>query len=492
MKAKLALISFLLTSSLSAQIGPPPTNDYRTEIRTQEATRQLENCVNTVEARDQNNTFDTLRGVLRNCRVRSVDPDSILWSRVPGVGNGAGHVARLKEHEARVQAAKERQNKEDMIDTATDFIRFDQVQPTQLSSAREVLGDQGVQLSSDITLVMLHLQRSDDLAQFANRPDKPRGPGIEELMRLAQMAEIAQDPDHGCRQSLDFRQISGGDPDARAILWDVKGRHSSGERVSPMQLFFGFKAPEELDKLDAYRWQKDGKLFYLFRQKGEGQDKWVMGEYVPATGKLRMRHFRVVTRDMMVKLNEGLVDLPEVGISSRTDLAGMKSEVSGEIGLSIDSYKEELPWGGEVTLPTGTITLSQMKLVQVNNNIYTDQQVQLQSDRVSVQSTVASADSTNWQASFQGHKRTLDGQWSAGSQVRVYNFVAGYQKDSSGGRNVSMGLFNEEAYLQYDTNTVDSSRVTVGRTFGKGRTGAVALRTDLQKKTHEVQVVLFF
>jgi hypothetical protein len=203
-----------------------------------------------------------------------------------------------------------------------------------------------VTLSSNITEVMLFLQRSDDLAGFAGRNYDPKGPGIQELMELAHLAEIATDPNHNCREAMDFRQLAEGDPEARAILWSIKGRDPTGESITPMQVFFGFKNEEDISKLDAFRWQKDGKFFYMFRHKTEGEDRWALGEYVPETGTMRMRQYRIVPREQTVKLADGLVPLPEVGFSTRSEVGSLKSEISGEVGLSIDSYREGLPWGG--------------------------------------------------------------------------------------------------------------------------------------------------
>ena len=469
------MLIFLFSApfNLTAQTGTTDYVDMSEQIRQQESQKQVDACQGKINNAGEGKTLDVVKGVLSSCRFRAVNPDSVLWSKVSSAGRARSFNASVEAQRKKILEERERQNRDDEASVVKHFYRFDQVVPTRVTSPGSVLGEQGVTLSSNITEVMLFLQRSDDLAGFAGRNYDPKGPGIQELMELANLAEIATDPNHNCREVMDFRQLSEGDPEARAILWSIKGRDPTGESITPMQVFFGFKKEEDLNKLDAFRWQKDGKFFYMFRHKTDGEDRWALGEYVPETGTMRMRQYRIVPREQTVKLSEGLVDLPEVGFSSRSEVGTLKSEISGEVGLSIDSYREGLPWGGEVTLPTGSVTISQIKAVNVSESFYTENQLQVQHDGVRVNTSIAPLQNSAWQASFNGHKRTETGEWSMGSQVRVYNMVAGYQTNSEGGRNISMAVMGEDSFVQYDTNTVDSRKVSVGHMIGNSGKAAI-------------------
>lgn len=491
---KYFILSFLLLSpfSLTAQTGTGDFVDMREQIRLRESQKQLDACQSSISGAGDGKTLDVVRGVLRSCRFREVNPDSVLWSKVSSAGRARSFNASVEAQRKKIQEERERQNRDDEVTVTKQFYRFDQVVPTQVTSAGSVIGEEGLTLASSVTQVMLYLQRSDDLAAYANKNYDPKGPGVQELMELANLAEMVTDPSHNCREVLDFRQLAEGDPEARAILWSTKGKGPTGEIVSPLQIIFGFKDEEDLNKLDAFRWQKDGKFYYMFRHKTDGEDRWALGEYAPETGSMRMRHYRIVPREQTVKLSEGLVNLPDVSFSTRSEVGSHKSEISGEVGLSIDSYREGLPWGGEVTLPTGSVTISQIKAVNVTESYYTENQMQVQHDGVRVNTSIAPLENSTWQASFNGHKRIETGEWSMGSQVRVYNLVAGYQKNSEGGRHVSMAVMGQDSFIQYDTNTLDSRKISVGKMLGRGNRAAVTFGTDLEKKSHEIQVVVFF
>jgi len=485
--------SLLSVLPLFAEVRRP---DYQQEIIEREASRQLDRCADTVQQGADGSKLEVVRRVLGSCQFREVNPNAVLWSRVPGANTPQSFSSGLRRERERVKAAAERQNRDDEVETVNLFYRFDEVVPTELLSSGSVLGEQGVKLAGNVTQVLLHLQRSDDLADFANRHRGQQGPGIQELMELAYAASLARNSQHHCREAVQFAQLPKDSPETEAILWSAQGRSPHGQRGTPLQLFFGLKEKEDLEKLNAFRWQKDGKFYYLFRQRDEDATKWALGEYEPASGEMKMRTFRVVNRDQLARLEGGIESLtPKAGTSTRLEVGDVKSELSAEVGLQIDTYKESLPWGGEVTLPRGTVTLSQLKMVHVSDEYYGDHQVDLQVDGVQVRSGIAPVKSDLWQANFSGSiRKEEDGResWSAGTNVRVYNFTAGYRKQDTGSETVSFGLVGEESYVQYDTNLTNSRRVTVGRVFGRDRRAAAAIRTDLEKKTHEIQVIVFF
>ncbi|MFP5491694.1 MAG: hypothetical protein ACLGG0_09340, partial [Bacteriovoracia bacterium] len=248
------MLIFLFSApfNLTAQTGSTDHVDMTEQIRQQESQKQVDACQGKISNAGEGNTLDVVKGVLSSCRFRAVNPDSVLWSKVSSAGRARSFNASVEAQRKKILEERERQNRDDEASVVKHFYRFDQVVPTRVTSPGSVLGEQGVTLSSNITEVMLFLQRSDDLAGFAGRNYDPKGPGIQELMELANLAEIATDPNHNCREVMDFRQLSEGDPEARAILWSIKGRDPTGESVTPMQVFFGFKKEEDLNKLDAF------------------------------------------------------------------------------------------------------------------------------------------------------------------------------------------------------------------------------------------------
>lgn len=205
---KYFILSFLLWSpfSLTAQTGTSDIVDMREQIRLRESQKQLDACRSSISGTGVGKRLDVVRGVLRSCRFQEVNPDSILWSKVSSAGRARSFNASVEAQRKKIQEERERQNRDDEVTVTKQFYRFDQVVPTQVTSVGSVIGEEGLTLASSVTEVMLFLQRSDDLASYANKNYDPKGSGVQELMELANLAEMVSDPNHNCREVLDFRQ----------------------------------------------------------------------------------------------------------------------------------------------------------------------------------------------------------------------------------------------------------------------------------------------
>ncbi|MBY0517924.1 MAG: hypothetical protein K2P81_13525 [Bacteriovoracaceae bacterium] len=461
-------------------------------IKQSQAQQQFENC----ESSFTNNsglTLNTLKGVLGNCKFRPIDAQDVIWNQLPGINTTKSFQKNLEAQRKAAQEMIERKNRDDEVVITDNIIRFDQVRPEVFQSAGFALGQEATSLSHSVTEIMLYLERSDSLEEFAKKPKKKMGPGIEALAELSFLSSLVDGKNINCAQNMSFEKLPANSNEATAILWDVKGKNYSNNTESALQMFLGFQSKSDIEKVDAYRWKdKDGIFHYLFRSKGNGEDRWVLANYDVKTGRMKLRNFRIVSREMIAKIHsDRTIGFSPLGFSTRSDGEGYSTELSGAIGFELNTYNESLPWGGEIMLPTKSVNLSQIKLIHATNQMYSSHEIDISNDRVDLTSNMAPIQNSNWQANFHAGVKTDSGEWRTGTSVRVENLMMGIDRSNGGKNYVSFGVVGDDSYAKIETDGRSANRIIAGKSLSNTRKAALVFKADLDKRAYQVQVVVF-
>src|SRR5690606_626850 len=346
-----------------------------------------------------------------------------------------------------------------------DFTAIDQVE-FQLDASNPILSPKDTLLANEVVSILVNLYQSNSVDEVVASEEENEV--MLEVVRLGQMVSVIKNDPELCRIDLTQEDDSPYLSHAQTILFQGHVLHDK-EPKTAMRAFFALP-PEQLKRIQAYRFNESDRETWLFRDgRGGLEEIWVMAEYDPASQALSYRHFKIreAKQEKLIK-KETINLLPQFA----GGVAKNKSHVLFEtdLGLKLEADRQDLPILGNVAIPSGRIVLGSARLRTFGLHNGTDTRVDLDVERVSLSSGLYRNNNV-WNVSAITYYKTLENKWHTGVQARVYNIFGGYAQNSKKEFEYHLGLVVKQNYAKVQV-TQDRTSFTVGRQFRKNRGGA--------------------
>lgn len=478
MRVLLLLGLFLLTGGTSAQDNP-----IKKEMERQ-ATAQVDRCR---ELFDKSVTLSKVKSMMDGCTFTSVSEKEIVLSRLRGMGINTPLYFENAQKAREEELKRYQREQGDSIVVTNNIVTFDKSdeKTIPLTNPGDTLGNEVVNLSGNVTEILLHLQTSESTKEFVEKEKASGKEGMTEVLELAWMWDHMIRPVSDCGGV----RLENTSEEFRKIVWKTPGRVNA-----PAQVFFGIKDEADLDKLNAFKWEESGHIRYLFHAPGKtDSDDWVLAEFDKNTKAVRFTHYKITRASIPATKENGPDSSIAASVPLKMKIQGAAESVgmNGWVGASVRTNNTKTPWGSSVELPSNTIDLAKIEISQTGNEVRSSHVVTATSKNVTMANNFSPTNSTSWDMSTHASLKVGSKDWTAGGTVRVYNVMLGYETNRSNDSNVNMTVVKDKSYLKLDTGRDNKGRMTAGHMFDNHK-GGIAYSFDAEKKSHRIEVVVIY
>lgn len=458
----------------------------RTSLDQQARYDRFSQCMFAIRKNHTSTLVSTLKSIVDECERTYKELNTSYMDALNQMGNNtpAEFVKRLQKEMELAQRNQNIQSHRDEIRIVDDFSTLDQIE-FQLDPNINIFAPVHAKLASEVVSVLVELYQSDDVTEIVLSDES--NDAMLEVAKLGHMVSVINTDQESCRFDLmtEDQESSTLSP-ARSLLLNGYVVHDR-EQQPAITAFFGLK-PEELKKIQAYRFIEDDQETWLFRDgRGGLEEVWVMAELDPQTKELSYRHFvvRQGKQEQPVR-NETISLLPQfAGGIARNHGRGILFETN--LGVKIETDRQDIPLLGHRVIPSGRVLLGSARHRTFGGFATSDTRIDIDIERVSLHSTLH-RNNNNWSVSAATHYKTFDNKWHASLQTRVYNIFTGYAVNSKKEFEYHLGLVVKQNYAKVQVDQNQTS-MTIGRQFQKKRGGA-AINTNFKNST-QLRLYLF-